>query len=182
MMSLIQRCSAVRVRRAFAKSWGNRMKAPLMLSLSVFFFFSHFSCWSSNMVFYCVSKKTGLCVCFLSPFFRLKCLSQHFSFFSLSVLFLPSMLCLPFKVNSVCWTLFVWNLRDHVSKNVIGVCDLNVCVVFGLMGLRAALWCGRSLSFFRDSQMMSRRRASGPCNYHQCPTYGSVVCVCACVF
>ncbi len=53
-----------------------------------------------------------------------------------------------------------------------------VCVVFGLMGLRAALWCGRSLPFFRDSQMMSLRIASGPCNYHQCPTYGSVVCVC----
>ncbi len=82
VMSVIQRCSAVRVRRAFAKSWGNIMKPPLSCFLYQFFP-SHFSCWSSNMVFYCVSKKTiftGSCL-FSVFFFLYKMYFAAFFFF-----------------------------------------------------------------------------------------------------
>lgn len=66
MMSLIQ-CCVERLPSREGTEWNH-----LSHAFSVSFFLLHFSCWSSNMVFYCVSKMTiftGLCVCFLSPVF-----------------------------------------------------------------------------------------------------------------
>lgn len=175
MMSLIQLCSAVRIPWSVCQVVREQNEITPCVFLPCFFSSIIFSLWSSYMVLSYVSKKLFLLAC-VFVFCHCFSMKMRFSGFFL-VLWQFCQTCFAFlsSLNSGWWApvrLF-WDLSIYLKLWL--VCVASTWEFLGWSGCGAALWCGRSLPLFRDSQMMSLWRASGPCNYRQCPIYGSGV-------
>lgn len=110
--------------------WNHALCLSPMLFLIHHFFSYIFSWWSSYMMFSC----DYFC---LLVFVFCHCFSMKM-FFPCSAAVLPSMLCIPFKLELRLMSPSPFVLRsEHISKIVISVCGMYVGV-FGLIGLRGS--------------------------------------------